>query len=69
MPGGISKHLLSLINDIFDMSRIEADKVELEERPLPEQYETRTLLAFLHKIAIPKRQYGTKKYRKLRYLA
>ena len=36
---------------------------------LPEQSETRTLLAFLHKIAMPKRQYGIKQYLTLRYLA
>ena len=35
----------------------------------PEQYETRTLHAFLHKIAMPKRQYGIKQYLKRRYLA
>ena len=36
---------------------------------LPEQYEMRTLLAFLHKIAMPKRQYGIRQYLKLRYRA
>ena len=35
----------------------------------PERYETRTLLAFIHKIAMPKRQYGIRQFLKLRYLA
>ena len=32
--GTSSEHLLSLINDVFDMSRIESGKVKIDEKPL-----------------------------------
>ena len=47
-------HLLSLINDILEMSRIEAGKLELVETPLDTRSAIETVGQMSHALAIPK---------------
>ena len=49
------RHLLTLINDILDLSRIEADKLDLSIEPLSLEDLCRSCLTFIREMAIKKR--------------